>query len=170
MTEKEIQELYQWAIDELDNGTMFSFKDAPKEPEKQLCSGVFWILSDDNDLSDYKLLKFCIPCDSKGNPLNIHPIELNSKSGNTYNHKKLWENEVKNNNEYRPYNKKEYNYYPRGRVEISHNKAVIYLNLHINKQNIIDEIKSEFGLIDNIPDIQVKADGSNHYQCFLDWR
>jgi hypothetical protein len=136
--------------------------------EKQLCSGVFWILSDNNDLSNYKVLIFGIPCDTNGNPLNIHSIELNSKSGNTYNHKKLWEKEVKNNNEYRPYNKKEYNYYPRGRVEISHNRSVIFLNPNINKQEIIDELKSEFGLIDNIPEIRIKNDGSIHYKCFLD--
>jgi len=151
------------------------FEEVPKESKdqlevKQLCSGVFWILSENNDLSNYKLLVFPIPCDPNGNPLNIHSIELNSKSGNTYNHKKLWESEVKNNNEYRPYNKKDYDYYPRGRVEISHNRAVIYLNPNINKQNIIDEIIRGFGLIDNIPEIQVKVDGSVHYQCFLDWR
>ena len=137
--------------------------------EKQLCSGVFWILSDNNDLSEYRILMFGIPCDSDGNPLNTHSIELNSKSGNTYNHKKLWESEIRNNNEYRPYNKKEYNYYPRGRIEISNNKAVIYLNPYINKPNFINEIKREFGLINNIHEVLVKTDGSVHYQCFLDW-
>ena len=63
------------------------------------------------------------------------------------------------------------NYYPRGRVEISHNKAVIYLNPHINKPDFIDEIIREFGLSsDNIPDVRVKNDGSEHYCCFLDWQ
>jgi len=113
---------------------------------------------------------FGIPCDTNGNPLNIHSIELNSKSGNTYNHEKLWESEVKNNNEHKPYNKKEYNYYPRGRVEISHNRAFIYLSPHVSKQEIINEIIIGFGLLENIPEIQIKADGSVHYQCFLDWQ
>ena len=113
---------------------------------------------------------FDIPCDSNGNPDNSHSIELNSKSGNTYNHKKLWESEVKNNSKYRPYNKKDYNYYPRGRVEISHNRAVIYLNPHINKPNFIDAIKEGFGLFTcNIPEVRVNIDGSEHYKCFLDW-
>jgi hypothetical protein len=135
--------------------------------EKQLCSGIFWVLSEYNDLSDYKILVFSIPCDPYGTPLNIQTIELNSKSGTTYNHKKIWENEVKNNNEYKPYNRKGYDYYPRGRVEISHNRAVIYLNPHINKPVFIDEIKREFGL--SCPDVRVKTDGSDHYRCFLDW-
>jgi len=136
---------------------------------KQLCSGIFWILSDSHDFSDYELLIFDIPCDSNGNPNNTHSIALNSKSGNTYNHKKLWESEVKNNSKYRPYNKKDYDHYPRGRVEISNNRATIYLNPHINKANFIDLIKERFGLFpDNISEVRIIADGSEHYQCFLD--
>jgi hypothetical protein len=133
---------------------------------KQLCSGIFWVLSDNYDLSDYKLLIFDIPCDLNGKPDNTQSIELNSKSGNTYNHKKLWESEVKNNNKYRPYNKKDYNYYPRGRVEISNNKATIFLNSNINKPLFIDEIKEKFGL--SLPEVRINVDGSVHYQCFLD--
>ena len=137
--------------------------------EKKLSSGIFWLITDTYDLSDYKLLTFNIPCDSNGNPNNTHSIELNSKSGNTYNHRKLWESEVKNNNEHRPYNKKDYDYYPRGRVEISHNRATVYLNPRINKPNFIDEIKTEFGLYDiKINEVRIIADGSDHYQCYLD--
>jgi len=135
----------------------------------QICSGIFWIISDYSDLSDFKLLVFKIPCDSNGNPYNTHSIELNSKSGNTYNHKKLWDYEVKKNNEHRPYNKKNYNYYPRGRVEISNNRAVIFLNPNINKAHFIDLIKLEFGLTAcNISEVRVITDGSEHYQCFID--
>jgi hypothetical protein len=141
-----------------------------KNEAPQLCSGIFWILSDYYDLSDYKLLMFNIPCDINGTPNNTHSIALNSKSGNSYNHKKLWESEVKHNNEYRPYNKRDYDYYPRGRVEIAHNRAVIYLNPHINKSNFIETIKQGFGLLaNNISEVRVIADGSDHYQCFLDW-
>jgi hypothetical protein len=60
-------------------------------------------------------------------------------------------------------------YYPRGRVEIAHNRAVIYLNPHIAEPKFIDKIKEEFGLsADNIHEVCVNADGSEHYQCFLD--
>jgi len=136
----------------------------------QLSSGVFWILSDSYDLNDYEILIFDIPCDSYGKPDNKHTVELNSKRGNNYNHKKLWENSVKNNNKYKPYNRKEYNYYPRGRVEISNNKAAIYLNPHLNNDFLIELIKQKFGLFpDNIPVVNVISDGSKHYQCFLDW-
>jgi len=136
--------------------------------EKHLCSGIFWILSDNNDLSEFILLMFDIPCDSNGVPNNTHSVELNSKSGNSYNHKRIWDSEIKNKSG--PYNKKEYNYYPRGRVEISNNKAVIYLNPHINKPVFIDSIKKEFGLSAcNISEVRVKVDGSKHYKCFLDW-
>jgi hypothetical protein len=136
---------------------------------KELCSGVFWILSDYYDLSDYKFLPFVIPCDRNGIPNNTHTIELNSKSGNSYNHKRLWENNIKNDNNYRPYNKKSYDYYPRGRVEISNNKATIFLNPNINKSNFIDKIKEEYGLIPyNISEVRIISDGSGHYQCFLD--
>ena len=136
---------------------------------KQLCSGVFWILTDHFDLSEYRILTFEIPCDSNGIPNNTHSIKLNSKSGNTYNHKKLWEEEIKNNRKYRPYNKKDYNYYPRGRVEISNNRAAIFLSPYINSPVFIDVIKQNFGLFScNIPEIRVITDGSDHYQCFLD--
>ena len=113
---------------------------------------------------------FDIPCDPDGNPKNTHSVKLNSKSGNTYNHKKLWEEEIKSNPNHKPYNKKDYNYYPRGRVEISNNKATIYLNPNINKENIISKIKREFGLSTyNIQEVRVVIDGSAHYQCFIDW-
>jgi hypothetical protein len=49
------------------------------------------------------------------------------------------------------------------------NRAVIYLNPHINKPDFIDEVKREFGLSHNIPDVRVKNDGSDHYRCFLDF-
>jgi len=45
------------------------------------------------------------------------------------------------------------------------------LNPHINKAAFIDEIKEGFGLsASNISEVRVIADGSKHYQCFLDCR
>ena len=151
--------------------TVQELADLNKEEDnsKQLCSGVFWVLSDNADLSDYEFLIFDIPCDANGKSNNTHSIELNSKSGNSYNHKKLWESEVKNDSKYRPYNKKEYDYYPRGRVEISNNRATVYLNPHINSPNFTDAIKEKFGLLPcNVFEVRVVTDGSEHYQCFLD--
>ena len=137
--------------------------------EKQFSSGIFWVILIFNDLSNFDLLVFNIPCDQNGTPNNTHLIELNSKNGKTYNHKKIWENEVKKNNNYDFFNKKNYDYYPRGRVEISHNRATIYLNPHINKPEFIEKIKYEFGLsIKNISEVRIISDGSNHYKCYLD--
>jgi hypothetical protein len=136
---------------------------------KELCSGIFWIISDDSDLNDYKLLMFEIPCDMYGNNFGKHKIELNAKSGGTYNHKRLWASEIKNNSLHKPYNRKDFDHYPRGRVEIANNKATIYLNPNINKPSIIREIKQRFGLIPhNIANVRVVVDNSAHYQCFID--
>jgi len=136
---------------------------------RELHSGVFWVISDFHDLSDYKLLVFEIPCDVNGKPVGTHSIELNSKSGSTYNHKKLWKDTIVGNSAHKPYNRKSYDYYPRGRVEISNDRAIIYLNPNIDKPFIINEIKNSFGLIlENISEIRIIADGSNHYKCWMD--
>jgi hypothetical protein len=136
---------------------------------KELCSGIFWIITENRTLGDYKLLMFDIPCDMDGNHRGTHKMLLNAKRGDTYNHKLVWENEIKGNSEHRPYNKKDYNYYPRGRVEIANKKATIFLNPNIHVDKIIDDIKLGFGLNqDNIPEIRVVVDGTTHYQCFID--
>lgn len=58
-----------------------------------------------------------------------------------------------------------YNYYPRGRVEITGGeKPVIYLNPHIGAEHI-PEIRRQLG-IDNEP--KVHYDGSRHCKCYLD--
>jgi hypothetical protein len=136
---------------------------------KELCSGIFWIITESRALNSYKLLMFDIPCDINGNLRGTHKIPLNAKSGNTYNHKLLWEDVIKNNPGHRPYNKKDYDHYPRGRVEISNSRATIYLNPHIEKPGIINDIKRGFGLNEHtIPEIRIVVDGSVHYRCFID--
>lgn len=80
-----------------------------------------------------------------------------SKSGLTFNHKRLWK-ELRISN-------KPYNYYPRGRVDFTNKgKAVIYMNPNIT-DTYIAEIKSEFGLRG---DVKVFKDGSDHYKCYTD--
>lgn len=136
----------------------------------ELFSGVFWVIAETRELTDWKLLPFKFLCDSKGNIIEETPIMLNAKSGRTYNHKLLWESEIKNNPDHKPYNKKDYNYYPRGRIDISNNKATIYLNPHINIPEITEVIKQKFRLtVQNISNVRVVSDGSKHYECFLDW-
>lgn len=138
------------------------------EVPKALCSGVFWVITESYDMSDYKLLVFEIPCDRNGTILGTHRIPLNAKSECTYNHKKLWEFEIKNNAVHKPYNRKTFDYYPRGRIEVSNNCATIYLNPHINQPKVLEDIKTAFGLkADNIEKIKVIADNSAHYACFI---
>lgn len=109
---------------------------------KELSRGVFWIIEN-------KLLAFPFLDDNIGV----------AKSGNTYNHKKLW-------SEIKPHGcNKPYNYYPRGRVDISNRgKAIIYMNLNIS-DSWIPYIKSEFGIIESPI---IRYDYSQHYKCFLD--
>ena len=135
---------------------------------KELSLGIFWVISDSTVLEEYKLLYFNVPCDTHGNTTETPAIQLNSKSGKSYNHKAMWDSQVKNNPLHRPYNKKGYNHYPRGRVEISNGKAVIYLNPIISQVPILDEIKAAFGLSeDTISSIKIVADNSAHYACFI---
>lgn len=106
--------------------------------------GVFWVI--DNNL-------LAIPFDKSKYPDGI------AKSGNTYNHEKLWDYvKPKDCN-------KAYNYYPRGRVVInSKGKAIIYMNPNISMEFI-------FGIITAF-DLElepvVKFDYSKHYKCYLD--
>lgn len=127
------------------------------------------MLTDDSELSNYKLLTFTIPCDIHGTPVGRHTLELNSKNGMSYNHKKVWESFVQKQSCYRPYSKRPYDYYPRGRVQIANNKAKIYLNPNIYTEKVIEEIKNTFGLSpDTISQIRVLADHFAHYRCWMD--
>lgn len=113
------------------------------EASKEMSRGVFWIVDD-------KLLSFPF---YEGIDVGV------AKSGNTYNHKNLW-NEIKPKGFHKPFD-----YYPRGRVDFNgKNKPVIYMNPNIYEY-WISEIKSEFGLRQ---DPIVRYDYSDHYKCHLD--
>lgn len=109
------------------------------EPKK----GVFWII-------DGELLAF--PFDG------TYPEGI-SKSGDTYNHKKLWKSVCPKGCN------KPYNHYPRGRVEVKkQKKAVIYMSPHI-PLTFLPEIKKVFQISDKP---RVMFDHSEHYRCWLD--
>lgn len=109
--------------------------------------GVFWVIEEGGR---ERLLAF---------PFISGAVTGVAKSGNTYNHKKLWEY-------VRPRSiNKPYDYYPRGRVELTKRGcAVVYLSPHI-KGHFLTEIKNSFGLTGNI---RLQYDFSRHYQCFHD--
>jgi len=135
---------------------------------KGLSFGIYWVVSESEDLQNYTLLYFNVRCDTHGNAIEIPALQLNSKSGKSYNHKAMWDSQVKNNPLHKPYNKKDYDYYPRGRVEISNSKAVIYLSPIISETLILDEIKAAFGLsADTIANVKIAVDNSAHYRSCL---
>ncbi len=82
-----------------------------------------------------------------------------SKSGENYNHKLLWDH-VKP-----PKCNKPFDYYPRGRVEISNRgKPIVYMNCNIGEE-YIPKIMECFALKENP---KVHYDGSEHYKCYMD--
>ena len=104
--------------------------------------GVFWIV-------DGKLIAY---------PFDESATEGIAKSGNTYNHKLLWEH-------IKPCNQP-FDYYPRGRVDFNtKGKAIIYMNPHI-EDKYIREIKEAFRIIS---DPVIRYDHSDHYKCYLDY-
>ncbi len=106
--------------------------------------GVFWLL-DDGEL-------LAIPFDEEST------IGL-SKAGNNYNHKLLWDY-VKPRGCNKPFD-----YYPRGRVELSNKgQPVVYMNRNID-ENALEKIMSAFELNEAPKD---HYDGSRHYGCHLD--
>ena len=111
-----------------------------KKPQK----GVFWLLDDGT------LLAF--PFDEKA-------TWGLSKSGDNYNHKLLWE-------QVKPRGcGKAFDYYPRGRVEVSNKgKPIVYMNPNIGEE-VVPQIMEIFGLR-QIP--KIHYDGSEHYKCHLD--
>ena len=130
-----------------------------------LAQGVFWIVDIEN-MSDNK--KYCFPIfsDSNGNILATDgSYALNAKSGTTYNHEKLWDQLPKSYTHNQPFD-----YYPRGRVQISNGKAIVYLNPNINTVEVQNFIKNEFNLrqINGITKVTFISDGSEHYKCYLD--
>ena len=114
-----------------------------KSNAAKMSGGVFWIINDE-------LFAF---------PFTNEYSEGIAKSGNTYNHKKLW-NEIKPKGCNKPYN-----YYPRGRVEISNKgKPIIYMNPNVD-DSFIPLIRTEFGLRESPT---IRYDNSQHYKCYLD--
>ena len=122
-----------------------------------LYKGVFWAVED-------KLICKKIKCAANGNVLDESTV-LTAKNGKNDNHKKVWNTLCRVDT-----NGKLYNYYPRGRVEICHEKALVFLNPLLCIQEFESKVIHEFGLTDEngIKCVVFKADGSKHYQSHFD--
>ena len=106
--------------------------------------GVFWLI--DGEI-------WAVPFDEQKYEYGI------SKSGDSYVHRKIWK-EIKPQKCRYPYN-----YYPRGRVEItSKNLCILYMNPNIGEE-YIDEIMKKFGLVSVA---KIIYDNSSHYRSHLD--
>ena len=113
---------------------------------KESSNGVFWYMDDKDTLLSY-------PFGSIDSPQGI------AKTGNTYNHKRLWRD--------LHISKQPYNYYPRGRVDWDNqNRATIYLNPSIPEE-VINRIKVDFSILPS-DTCKLQYDYSNHYKSHLD--
>ncbi|MBQ3544831.1 MAG: hypothetical protein IJA34_07600 [Lachnospiraceae bacterium] len=116
--------------------------------------GLFWCVESNSDKTT--LITKTVECDVGGNALTN--VEYTSKSGMNFNHKIEWGKLDKIITK-----GKEYNYYPRGRVEINKNKITVFLNPDINNDIVINKVIEEFELQD-INGIRIVVDGSRHYR------
>lgn len=91
--------------------------------------GIFWIKP------PCELVALKVKCDFCGNLLDDIPGNMLSKSGKNFNHKNAWNTLPKSATDRKPFN-----YYPRGRVEIKNGKATVFSNYLTDelKQKIID--------------------------------
>lgn len=131
--------------------------------DSTLYKGIFWIV-DENDPHNNSNYCFKIDSDTDGNAIELDDIGI-AKSGNTYNHKLVWNQLPKAMTCGKPYN-----YFPRGRVEIHNGVAKIFLNGNINYGDVITFLKHEFNLTphNGMKKVQVIEDNSSHYLCYLD--
>ena len=125
--------------------------------------GIFWFPCSTDQEGELvftgEILAFLIPCDEDGNPKAA--ASFNSKNGCNNTHKNSWRTVTAGRTELRGI---PWNYYPRGRVEISHGKALVFMNPQIlNREDFLELIREAFGIGDM--DVRVKIDNSAHYQC-----
>lgn len=108
-----------------------------------MLKGPFWIISD----------SFCEECN-----MISFPVPFDDK--NTPSHKEVWKDVCGNNKS------KAWNYYPRGRVEIRRNKAIVFANPMCFKYSGFEiELRRNFDLKEI--NIVFKFDNSHHYQNLI---
>lgn len=90
---------------------------------------------------------------------------MSSSGSDNYNHERVWKCLSAKET-----NKKPFNYYPRGRIEISSGIAKIFHSTHIPQEELKRWAIDKFHLTKHNGIIKIKmiADGSAHYRCHLD--
>jgi hypothetical protein len=131
-----------------------------------LYKGVFWIKDTENIEST--TLCYMLECDSNGF-IDVSDVNIDTlgKLRNNFNHKKLWDTlpaDVTEN--------KQFDYYPRGRVEINKGKATIFITQYLveYKDKVVEFIENKFGLIElnGINEVKIFVDGSDHYKAKIE--
>lgn len=117
--------------------------------------GLFWLIK--NNIGDNIL--FCVVEPIKG---TVNVVQPENKK---MNHERTWSILDKRITRGKPYN-----YFPRGRVEIKQDKAIVYLNPILNDENIVNQLIDVFGLKEEngISRISIKNDNSWHYRYLED--
>lgn len=134
--------------------------------DHQLYRGIFWI-TDLNNLYSTNLY-FQIPCDENGDICDFDfriPDTMSSTGSDNYNHKRVWSNLTNKETKNKPFD-----YFPRGRIEISNGIAKIFHSPYIDQNELKSWAIDKFNLTlsNGIKKIKMIADGSAHYRCYLD--
>lgn len=118
--------------------------------------GIFWFVKESGD-DEFRIISKTISPED-------YDFTGNSKNGETYNHRLTWN--LISANEPRTIRNREWNYFPRGRVEIKRNKATVYLNPVLNEEKYQKKITEAFNL--SSLNVRFVQDGSEHYRCKTD--
>lgn len=130
-----------------------------------MSKGIFWFLCAVDQKGELRftgeILSLPVRCDEDGNP--VVPVSFNSQNGCSNTHKASWRTVTAGRKDLR---RIPWNYFPRGRVEISRGRALVFLNPRIlGCGNYLELIKETFGIA--CLDVKVKIDNSAHYQCSI---
>lgn len=131
--------------------------------DKDLHRGIFWV-KDIDDISG-SAIHVTADCDSQGNNLGNNQMDFTSYDGLSYNHENTWKKLGSNITDNKPFD-----YFPRGRVEIRNGKAIIFCSPYIYSDELKNWCIDNFNLTEHngIKKVDMKADNSSHYNCYLD--
>ena len=135
-----------------------------------MSKGIFWFpcfMGTEGELIFTEEIEaILVPCDENGNSevsVYFYTCEYNLRNGRSNTHKDSWKAVTAGRKDLRGI---PWNYFPRGRVEISHGRAFLYMNPEIlNCNDYLERIREKFGI--GHLDIRVRIDNSAHYQCTI---
>lgn len=123
-------------------------------------NGAFWIFADSYE----DILKGNFEIDGTRIPVNFNGDYLDKNDSRlNLNHKKLWEKDYKFQ-----FKDKEYNYFPRGRVNVYNGKAYVNIHSKCNLPKIVNAILKEYNIEDLDLELELNdIEQGNHYDFLL---